>query len=55
MLGPVANCWAVFQCHGAVGTREVLFQEKAVSMFACMQCHEKYEAPNDCEVCHDTH
>lgn len=43
------------QCHGAVGTREVLYQEKAVSMFACMQCHEKYEAPNDCEVCHDTH
>lgn len=43
------------QCHGAVAERDVLFREKAVSMYACMQCHEAYSAPNDCELCHDTH
>ncbi len=42
-------------CHGEVAAREVLFQERSVGMYACMKCHEQYEAPNDCEVCHDTH
>jgi hypothetical protein len=46
---------ACIECHGQVQEREVLFQERSVQMYACMQCHEKYEAPNDCEVCHDTH
>ena len=42
-------------CHGEVEKREILFQERPVRMYACMQCHEKYEAPNHCELCHDTH
>ena len=46
---------ACADCHGPVGEREVLFQEKAVTMFACMRCHETMGAPNDCELCHDTH
>lgn len=42
-------------CHGSVEQREVLFQERSVLMYDCMQCHEKHKAPNDCELCHDTH
>ena len=42
-------------CHGNVSARDVLFQERSIGMYACMKCHEQYEAPNDCEVCHDTH
>lgn len=42
-------------CHGEVAARDVLFQERSVGMYACMKCHEQYKAPNDCEVCHDTH
>ena len=43
------------ECHGPVAEREVLFQERSVRMYDCMGCHEKYDAPNDCELCHDTH
>ncbi len=43
------------ECHGPVATRDVLFQERSVRMYACMGCHERYQAPNDCELCHDTH
>ena len=46
---------ACAECHGPTEQREVLFQERSVGMYACMQCHEKYDAPNDCELCHDTH
>ena len=46
---------ACAECHGEVEQRETLFQERSVRMYACMQCHEKYDAPNDCELCHDTH
>ena len=42
-------------CHGDVAARDVLLQERSVGMYACMKCHEQYKAPNDCEVCHDTH
>jgi len=42
-------------CHGDVASRDVLFQERSVGMYACMKCHEQYKAPNNCEVCHDTH
>ncbi|MBI1355298.1 MAG: hypothetical protein GC160_13195 [Acidobacteria bacterium] len=42
-------------CHGDVASRDVLFQEKPISMYSCMGCHTKYDAPNDCELCHDTH
>ena len=40
-------------CHGPVATREVLFKEKPTSMIACMDCHAKNGAPNDCDLCHD--
>lgn len=43
------------ECHGDVASREVLFQEKPISMYSCMGCHTKHDAPNDCELCHDTH
>ena len=42
-------------CHGDVAAREVLFQEKPISMVACMRCHTEHDAPNDCGLCHDTH
>lgn len=42
-------------CHGDVAAREVLHQEKSISMYACMRCHDERKAPNDCARCHDTH
>jgi len=41
-------------CHGDVGQREVLFQEKSTSMQTCMACHAANQAPNGCDVCHAT-
>ena len=40
-------------CHGPVPERDVLFQERPTTMAACMQCHAEYDAPNDCDLCHD--
>lgn len=40
-------------CHGPVAQREVLFQEKPTTMAACMDCHARNNAPNDCDLCHD--
>ncbi len=40
-------------CHGQVAEREVLYQEKPTTMAACMECHARYSAPNDCDLCHD--
>ena len=40
-------------CHGPVAEREVIVKEKSVSMNACMACHDKHKAPNDCSLCHD--
>ena len=42
-------------CHGEVASRDVLFQEKPITMHACMRCHAQTGASNDCELCHDTH
>lgn len=42
-------------CHGAVATRDVLFQEKPADMYSCMACHAERKAPNTCDTCHDTH
>ncbi|MFN0101911.1 MAG: cytochrome c3 family protein [Bryobacteraceae bacterium] len=39
-------------CHGDVGQREVLFQEKSTSMQTCMACHAAQGAPNGCDTCH---
>ena len=44
---------ACASCHGPVEQREVLFQEKKTTMLACMDCHAKHGAPNDCDLCHD--
>jgi hypothetical protein len=40
-------------CHGPVSERTVIAKEKSTSMQACMDCHAKYNAPNDCDFCHD--
>jgi hypothetical protein len=42
-------------CHGDVAQREVLLQERPISMHACMRCHAEHGAPNGCGLCHDTH
>ena len=39
-------------CHGDVAQRTVLFQEKSISMAACMACHAATGAANGCDVCH---
>jgi hypothetical protein len=43
------------ECHGPVAERDVLFQETSLGMYACMKCHERHDAPNGCDTCHDTH
>jgi hypothetical protein len=40
-------------CHGPVAERDVLHQEKDLSMQACMDCHRAKGASNDCLLCHD--
>ena len=39
-------------CHGEVGQRDVVFQEKSIAMKACMECHAAHQAPNGCDFCH---
>ena len=41
------------ECHGAVAEREVLRKEVPTNMGACMECHQKKKAPNDCTFCHE--
>lgn len=41
-------------CHGPVGERDVLAQEKETSMGACMDCHRQHKASLDCAFCHET-
>ena len=41
------------ECHGAVAEREVLRKEAPTNMGACMECHQKKKAPNDCTFCHE--
>ena len=40
-------------CHGSVGARDVLKQEKPITMAACMSCHDETAAPNECNTCHN--
>jgi hypothetical protein len=39
-------------CHGPVEERDVLAKEVSTSMVACMNCHAKRKASNDCVLCH---
>jgi hypothetical protein len=40
-------------CHGPVAERDVITREVDISMGACMDCHRKNKASNDCKYCHD--
>ncbi len=40
-------------CHGPVKDRDYLWQEKEVSMVACVDCHKLRKAPASCDVCHN--
>ncbi|MFN3326579.1 MAG: cytochrome c3 family protein [Bryobacteraceae bacterium] len=40
-------------CHGKVGERDVLFREVSIRMDACMACHARNDASNDCGFCHN--
>lgn len=40
-------------CHGPVPERDVLWQEKDISMNACVSCHKLQNAPLNCDRCHD--
>ncbi len=40
-------------CHGEVQARDVLWQEKEISMTACMNCHKERNASTDCNLCHE--
>jgi len=41
------------ECHGPVAERETLRKEVPTNMGACMECHQKKKAPNDCSFCHE--
>lgn len=49
-LGAKVDC-AV--CHGPAGDRDRLWQEKDVSMVACVDCHKLRKAPVTCDTCHN--
>lgn len=40
-------------CHGAVQSREALWQEKEISMEACVECHKLRKASVTCDLCHE--
>jgi hypothetical protein len=40
-------------CHGKVQTRDVLWQEKEISMTACVNCHKERNASTNCNLCHE--
>jgi quinoprotein glucose dehydrogenase len=40
-------------CHGRAYDRDYLWQEKEVSMNACVDCHKLRKAPVSCNLCHD--
>lgn len=39
-------------CHGPVAERDVVKQEKPITMAACMACHDETNALNECNTCH---
>jgi quinate dehydrogenase (quinone) len=40
-------------CHGPVKERESLWQEKDISMVACVDCHKLWKARLNCDLCHN--
>lgn len=40
-------------CHGSVKERDVLWKETNMTMGGCMDCHQKMNALNDCNSCHE--
>jgi quinoprotein glucose dehydrogenase len=40
-------------CHGPVQSRDVLWQEKDLSMDSCVACHKLRKASVDCNLCHE--
>jgi len=44
---------ACAECHGPVGSRDVLMKEVSTSMDACMSCHLQRKASTECNVCHE--
>ena len=40
-------------CHGEVQERDLLWQEKEISMAACLNCHKERNAPTNCNLCHE--
>jgi len=40
-------------CHGPVKDRDQLWQEKEISMVACVDCHKLRKAPVNCDLCHN--
>jgi len=40
-------------CHASVKDRDVLLQEKDISMVACVDCHKLRKAPLNCDLCHN--
>ena len=43
------------ECHGPVEEREALAAEKSIRMTECMACHDRRQASNKCDLCHDSH
>jgi hypothetical protein len=43
---------ACAECHGPVATRDVLQKEVSTSMAACVDCHKRRGARQDCAACH---
>ncbi|HMD83402.1 MAG TPA: PQQ-binding-like beta-propeller repeat protein [Terriglobia bacterium] len=40
-------------CHGPVKDRDQLWQEKEISMVACVDCHKLRKSPLNCDLCHN--
>jgi hypothetical protein len=44
---------ACADCHGLVEQRDLLAKERSTSMIACLNCHERANAPTECNMCHE--